>query len=56
MESITQAHNASQKQGVECKQQQPEIGTLMGTAYVSRDMLQAVEALNEDGLLRYLGM
>ncbi|KAK4504612.1 hypothetical protein PRZ48_002573 [Zasmidium cellare] len=30
-------------------------GTLIGSAYTARDMLQIVDALNEDGLLRYYG-
>ena len=30
-------------------------GSLIGTGFVARDMMQIVEALNEDGLLRYWG-
>ena len=30
-------------------------GDLVGTAFVARDMMQIVDALNEDGLLRYWG-
>ncbi|KAK4183197.1 TAP-like protein-domain-containing protein [Podospora australis] len=30
-------------------------GTLIGTAFVARDMIEVVDALNEDGLLRYWG-
>lgn len=32
-----------------------EIGTLIGTAFVARDMMEIVDALEEDGLLRYYG-
>lgn len=28
---------------------------LIGTGFVARDMMQIVDALNEDGLLRYFG-
>ena len=41
--------------GEECEQQEPELGTLPGTAFVARDMMQVVDALNEDGKLRYVG-
>lgn len=30
-------------------------GEYYGTAFVARDMLQIVDALEEDGMLRYLG-
>lgn len=33
-----------------------EVGELIGTAYTARDMMQIVDALGEDGLLRYWGM
>ena len=32
-----------------------EDGELVGTAFVARDMMQIVDALQEDGLLRYWG-
>lgn len=32
-----------------------DTGNLIGTAFVARDMMQIVNALNEDGLLRYWG-
>jgi hypothetical protein len=32
-----------------------DAGTLIGTSYTARDMLKIVEALGEDGLLRYYG-
>ena len=38
-----------------CATQANETGTLIGTAFVARDMIEIVEALNEDGLLRYYG-
>lgn len=41
--------------GEECEQQGPELGTLVGTAFVARDMMQIVDALNDDGMLRYVG-
>ena len=38
-----------------CLQNAKRIGELIGTAFVARDMMQIVDALNEDGLLRYWG-
>ncbi|KAK5048250.1 hypothetical protein LTR84_005920 [Exophiala bonariae] len=32
-----------------------EIGSLIGTAFVARDMIEIVDALGEDGLLRFYG-
>lgn len=32
-----------------------EIGSLIGTPFVARDMLEIVDALDEDGMLRYYG-
>ena len=31
------------------------VGELIGTAFVARDMMRIVDALGEDGLLRYWG-
>lgn len=31
-------------------------GELIGTAFVARDMMQIVDALDEDGMLRYWGL
>lgn len=31
-------------------------GELIGTAFVARDMMEIVEALDEDGMLRYWGL
>lgn len=33
-----------------------EAGEVIGTAYTARDMMQIVDALGEDGMLRYWGM
>jgi hypothetical protein len=38
-----------------CEAEDGGIGEYLGTAFVARDMLEIVDALNEDGLLRYLG-
>ncbi|EQB55567.1 hypothetical protein GCG54_00014647 [Colletotrichum gloeosporioides] len=38
-----------------CYEKNQEIGGLYGTAFVARDMMQIVDALGEDGLLRYWG-
>lgn len=32
-----------------------ELGGLVGTTFIVRDILQIIEALNEDGMFRYLG-
>lgn len=39
-----------------CGEAQNETGELIGTAFVARDMMQIVDALDEDGLLRLWGM
>lgn len=38
-----------------CYNNAREVGELIGTAFVARDMMQIVDALKEDGLLRYWG-
>ncbi|KAK4552957.1 hypothetical protein LTR86_009881 [Recurvomyces mirabilis] len=38
-----------------CYAQANKTGSLIGTAFVARDMMEIVEALGEDGLLRYYG-
>lgn len=38
-----------------CAQQANETGTLIGTVFTARDMMEIVDALGEDGLLRYYG-
>lgn len=39
----------------ECAEQSNDTGRLIGTAFVARDMMEIVDALGEDGLLRYYG-
>jgi len=39
-----------------CYQRTAEIGRFIGTGYVARDMMQIVDSLKEDGLLRYWGV
>jgi hypothetical protein len=38
-----------------CFEKNKDIGELMSTAFIARDMMQIVDALGEDGLLRYYG-
>lgn len=38
-----------------CAEQANETGTLIGTAFTARDMIEIVDALDEDGLLRFYG-
>ena len=38
-----------------CKLQASDYGDLIGTAFTARDIMQIVDALGEDGMLRYLG-
>lgn len=38
-----------------CKKSHPDTGRFIGTAFVARDMIQIVDALDEDGLLRFWG-
>lgn len=40
----------------ECYQKNNVTGQLLSTAFVARDMMQIVDALGEDGMLRYWGM
>lgn len=42
--------------GEECRKAQNATGDLIGTAFTVRDMFQIVDALQEDGLLRYWGV
>ncbi|KKY17378.1 hypothetical protein UCRPC4_g05622 [Phaeomoniella chlamydospora] len=58
--SLAQALSISIAQGKQCEAENPEKGEIIGTAFVARDMLQIVNALEEngyqaDGLLRYMG-
>ena len=38
-----------------CSTEAKSIGELVGTAFTARDMMQIVDALGGDGLLRYWG-
>ena len=38
-----------------CLENAKDVGELIGTGYVARDMMQIVDALQEDGLLRFWG-
>jgi hypothetical protein len=38
-----------------CAKALNETGTLIGTAFTARDTMRVVDALNEDGLLRFWG-
>jgi hypothetical protein len=38
-----------------CFKKANETGRLIGTAFVARDLISVVDALDEDGLLRYWG-
>jgi hypothetical protein len=38
-----------------CFKKANETGRLMGTAFVARDLISVVDALKEDGMLRYWG-
>ncbi|RSL54268.1 hypothetical protein CEP54_009989 [Fusarium duplospermum] len=39
-----------------CAQRQNKTGQFLGTSFVARDMMKIVDALDEDGMLRYWGM
>ncbi len=39
----------------QCLDAAADIGGLLGTSFVARDMARIVDALGEDGLLRYWG-
>ena len=39
----------------QCYKNAGEIGELVGTGFVARDLMQIVDALGEDGMLRYWG-
>jgi hypothetical protein len=38
-----------------CFQKSKATGSLIGTAFVARDLISVVDALGEDGMLRYWG-
>ena len=46
---------AQQTFAASCQKNASVIGELMGTAFVARDMMQIVDALGEDGMLRFFG-
>lgn len=39
----------------QCYEKNKDIGELLSTAFVARDMMQIVDALGEDGMLRFWG-
>jgi hypothetical protein len=38
-----------------CLESEADTGRFLGTAYVARDLIRVVDALEEDGMLRYWG-
>ncbi|KAH9883328.1 hypothetical protein F4778DRAFT_802507 [Xylariomycetidae sp. FL2044] len=38
-----------------CESKGNDLGSLLGTSFVARDLMQVVDSLNEDGLLRFWG-
>jgi hypothetical protein len=38
-----------------CNERLADIGSFVGTAFTARDLMSVVDALGEDGLLRYYG-
>lgn len=53
--AIGQRFAASNIRSSRCLNRTGDVGRLLGTAFVVRDMVQIIDALNEDGLLRYYG-
>jgi pimeloyl-ACP methyl ester carboxylesterase len=53
--AIGQNFANSEIQASQCLAATEDIGGLIGTAFVARDMARIVDALEEDGLLRYWG-
>ncbi|KAJ9499884.1 hypothetical protein H2202_004874 [Exophiala xenobiotica] len=47
---------ASEISAMHCLNNTQELGGLLGTAFVVRDMVRIIDALGEDGLLRYYAM
>lgn len=39
-----------------CYDNAADVGNLIGTAFLARGLMQVVDALGEDGLLRYWGL
>ncbi|PGH23043.1 hypothetical protein AJ80_02816 [Polytolypa hystricis UAMH7299] len=48
--------DSAQRAAAACSETMKETGELIGTAFVARDMVQIIDALEEDGQLRYWGM
>jgi hypothetical protein len=46
---------AAQLDSQACLERRESIGGLLGTAFVARDLIQVVDGLEEDGMLRYWG-
>ncbi|GAM86955.1 hypothetical protein ANO11243_049760 [Dothideomycetidae sp. 11243] len=53
--SLIEVWDASGAVAEACASKAAAFGELVGTAFTARDMMQIVDALNEDGLLRYWG-
>ncbi|KIW20228.1 hypothetical protein PV08_00803 [Exophiala spinifera] len=53
--AIGQRFAASGVRSLRCLDRTQDTGSLLGTAFVARDMVRIIDALNEDGLLRYYG-
>ncbi|KAF2155441.1 alpha/beta-hydrolase [Myriangium duriaei CBS 260.36] len=53
--ALTAVWNARKSLAEACSIKGKPFGELVGTAFTARDMMQIVDALNEDGLLRYWG-
>lgn len=54
--TIGELWGAAEALGKSCSENAGDIGELIGTGFVARDMMQIVDALDEDGLLRYWGL
>lgn len=53
--ALGQAWVATTTYALSCAENARDVGELIGTAYTARDMMQIVDALGEDGMLRYYG-
>ncbi|KAK5052069.1 hypothetical protein LTR84_002873 [Exophiala bonariae] len=54
--AIGEAFSAGVAQSHNCQQSNSNTSALLSTAYVARDIIRIVDALGEDGLLRYWGL
>lgn len=52
---LTEDWDASTEVAQKCYANQNKTGRFLTTAFVARDMIQIIDALNEDGMLRYWG-